>query len=85
MKIENWTRKKDPYLQIFYHFVSFDILEWILLEQVDEYEMLSNFLSSEKCKHFYTSKDFLEFVAKYTTRFVVGHKECLIFYVPFSV
>jgi hypothetical protein len=38
VKIDNWTRRKVPYLQLLAHFVSFAIPKWMLLEQVDEKE-----------------------------------------------
>jgi hypothetical protein len=38
VKIDNWPRRRGPYLQFFTHFVSFDILEWMLLEHVDDCE-----------------------------------------------
>jgi hypothetical protein len=43
VKIDNWPRRRGPYLQFSIHFVSFDIPEWLLLEQVDDYEQLSIF------------------------------------------
>jgi hypothetical protein len=38
VKIDNWPRSRGPYLQFLTHFVSFDILEWLLLEQVEDCE-----------------------------------------------
>jgi len=43
----------------------FNIPEWMLLEQVDDCEQLSIFLSNEKWNVFSLGKDYLEFVAKY--------------------
>ena len=37
-KIDNGPRRRGPYLQFLTHSVSFDIPEWLLLEQVDECE-----------------------------------------------
>ena len=49
VKINNWSTRKGPYLHFFFtHFVYFDIPKWVLIEQVDECEHLSIFLSSEK-------------------------------------
>ena len=48
VKIDNWTRRRGPYLQFLTHFVSFDIREWMLLEQVDNCKQLSIFLNTEK-------------------------------------
>ncbi len=42
-----------PYLQFLTHFVSFDIPEWLLLEQVDECELLCELL----CLFFLTVKN----------------------------
>ncbi len=36
--IDNWTRKRGPYLQFLTHFVYFDKPEWFLLEKNDECE-----------------------------------------------
>ncbi len=30
VKIDNWPRRRGPYLQFLTHFVSFDILEWMI-------------------------------------------------------
>jgi len=56
------------------HFESFDILEWMLLEQVDDCEQLSIFPRSEKWNVFSLGKDYSEFVAKYPIRNIVVHK-----------
>ena len=46
VKIDNWPRRRGPYLQFLTHFVSFEIPEWMLLEQVHELEWLSIFLNN---------------------------------------
>jgi hypothetical protein len=74
VKIDNWPRRRGPYLHFFTHFVSFDFLEWMLLEQVDDCEQLSIFLNTEKWHVFSLHKDYLEFVAKYPMRNMVVHK-----------
>ena len=48
VKIDKWPRRSVPYLQLLTHFVSFDILEWLLLEQVDDCEQLSTFWGQRK-------------------------------------
>ena len=48
VKIDNWLRRRGPYLQFLTHFVSFQILEWMILEQVDDCEQLSVFVNTEK-------------------------------------
>ena len=65
---------KGPYLQFFTHFVSFDMHERMLLEQVDDCEQLSIFLNTEKWNVFSLGKDDLEFAAKYPMRNIVVHK-----------
>jgi hypothetical protein len=48
VKIENWPRRRGPYLQFLTHFVSFDIPKCLLLEQVDDCGQLPIFLGMEK-------------------------------------
>jgi hypothetical protein len=74
VKISNWSRRRCLYLQFLPHFVSFDIFEWMPLEQVDDCEQLSIFLGSEKRKVVYTGNDCLEFVSKYSMRNIAVHK-----------
>ena len=74
VKIDKWPRRRGSYLQFLTHFVSFDIPEWLLLEQVDDCEQLSFFLGSEKWKVFSLGKNYLDFVAKYPMRNVVVQK-----------
>ena len=63
VKIDIWSVRRGPYLQYLTHFVSFDIPEWMLLEQVDDRKQLSIFLNTENLNVFSMGKDFLEFVA----------------------
>ena len=55
-KIDNWPRRRCPYLHFLTHSVSFDIPEWLLLEQVDDCEQLSIFIASEKWNIFSKGK-----------------------------
>jgi len=82
VEIDNWPRRRGPYLQFLTHFVSFDILEWMLLEQADDCEQLYIFLNTEKLNVFFLGKDCLEFVAKYPMRNIVVHKYivCLFYF-----
>jgi len=73
-KIGNWPRKKGPYLQFLTHFVCFDIIEWMLLEQVDECEHQLFFLSSDKLNNFFKGKRHLYFAVKFPTRNGIFHK-----------
>ncbi len=45
VEIDNWPKRRGILLQFFTHFVSFDILEWLLLEQVDECEQRTIYFS----------------------------------------
>jgi hypothetical protein len=71
----NWASRRGSYLQYLTRFVSFDILEWMLVEKVDDCEQLSTFLSSEKWNVFFLGKGYLEFVAKYQMRNIIVHKQ----------
>jgi hypothetical protein len=64
VKIDNWPRRRGPYLQFLTHFVSFDIPEWLLLEHVDDCDQLSIFLDSKKWEVFSMGGDYLEIVFK---------------------
>ena len=48
VKIDNWPKRRVPYLQLLTHNVSFDIPKWLLLEQADDCEQLSIIMGSEK-------------------------------------
>jgi hypothetical protein len=74
VKIDNWPRRRGLYLQFLTHFVSFDILEWLLLEQVDDSKQLSFFLSSEKWNTFSEGKYYLDFANKFPMRTVIVDK-----------
>jgi hypothetical protein len=68
VKIDNWPRRKGLYLPFLTHFVSFDILEWLFLEQVDDCEKLSVFVGIEKWNTFSKGKDYLDFANKFPMR-----------------
>jgi len=74
VKIDNRPRRRGLYLQFLSHFVSFDILEWLLLEQVDDCEQLSIFLDSEKWNTFSKGKDYLDFANKFPMRMIIVDK-----------
>ena len=59
---------------IFNIFINFDTPEWMLLEQVDDCEELSKFLSSEKWTNFSLGEVYLDFVSKYPKRIVILDK-----------
>ena len=60
-------------MKILTHFKSFDIIEWMLLEQVIDCEQLSIFLKTQKWNAFSLGKDYLKFVAQYPMRNIVVH------------
>jgi len=74
VKIDNWPKRRGFYLHFLTHFVSFDIIEWLLLKQVDDCEQLSIFLGSEKWNKFSKGKDYLDFANKFPTRKVIVYK-----------
>ncbi len=61
-------------MQFLTRFVSFDIPECVLLEQVDECEQLYIFLNSEKWTNFSEGEDFLDFADKFPMRKVTIDK-----------
>ena len=67
------AKKERSLLAFLTHFLSLNIPEWMLLEQVDDCEQLSIFLNTEKWTIFSLGKDYLEFVAKYPMRNMVVH------------
>jgi hypothetical protein len=46
VKVDNWPSRRGPNLQFLTHFGRYNVPEWMLLEQVDDCEQLSVFLSS---------------------------------------
>ena len=64
-------------MQFLTHFVSFDIPEWLLLEQVDDCEQLSVFLDSEKWNNFSKGEDYLDFANKFPMRKVIVNKQVI--------
>ncbi len=74
VNIDNWPRRRGPYLQFLTHFVFFDIPEWLLLEQVDDCEQLSIFIPSEKWNIFSKGKENLDFANKFPMRTVIVDK-----------
>ncbi len=61
-------------MQFLTNFVSFDISECLLLEQVDECEHLSIFLYIEKWNNFDKGKDYFDFAFKFPLRKVIVNK-----------
>ena len=57
--------------------MSFDILVWLLLEQVDDCEQLSISGGSEKLNNFSRGKDYLDFSNKFPMRIVLVNKKTI--------
>ena len=55
-------------MQFLAHFVSFDIPEWLLFEQVDDCEQVSIFNAGEKWNIFSKGKEHLDFAKKFPMR-----------------
>ena len=60
VKIGNWHNRRGPYLQILTHFVGYNVVEWMLLEQVDNCEQLSVFLSSDVWAQFSQTEPYVQ-------------------------
>jgi hypothetical protein len=71
IKLDSWTRRRGSYLEFWTYFFNFDTPEWMLLEQADDCEELSKFLSSEKWTTFSLGKVCLEFVDKYPNKRII--------------
>jgi hypothetical protein len=74
VKLDTWPRRRGLYLQFLTYFINFDTPEWMLLEQVDDCEELSKFLSSEKWTNVSLGEVYLDFVSKYPKRIVILDK-----------
>ncbi len=70
-------RRGGPYLQFLINFASFDVPKWRLFKQVDEYEQLYIFASSENWNNFSKGNDYLDFVTENPIRAVIVHKYTL--------
>ncbi len=57
--------------------MSFDIPEWLLLEQADECEQLAIFLDNEKWNNFSEGKDYLDFANMFPMRKVIVNLLCV--------
>ncbi len=79
VKIDNGPRRRGPYLQFLTRFVSFDMPEWLLLEQVDDCEHLPIFLDREKWNNFSQGKDYLDFADKCPMRKVILNKKTIVY------
>ena len=56
------------FIFIFFHFVGYHVLEWMLLEEVDDFEQLSEFLWSDFWAKFSQTQAYVQFKAQYLAR-----------------
>jgi hypothetical protein len=68
VKVDNWPSRRGLYLQFLTHFVGYDVPKWMLLEQVDDCEQLSIFLSSDVWAQFSQTQFYLQFKTRHPTR-----------------
>ena len=68
VKIGNWFSRRGSYLQLLTDSVGYNVPEWILLEQVDDCEQLSVFLSSDVWYHFSQAHPYVQFQTKHPDR-----------------
>ena len=68
VKVDKWPNRRGLYLQFLTHFVGYDVPEWMSLEQLDDCEQLSNFLSSDVWSMFSQTKPYIDFKSQYPKR-----------------
>ena len=68
VKIGNRPNRRGPYLQFLTHYVGYTVPEWMLLEQVDNCEPLSVFLSSDVWARFSQTQPYVHFKNKHRAR-----------------
>jgi hypothetical protein len=74
VKVDNWPNRRGLNLQFLTHFVGYDVHEWMLLEQVDDCEKLSLFLSSNVWAQFSQTQPYVQFKLGERARDVDLHK-----------
>jgi hypothetical protein len=67
-KVDNWPNRRGIYFQFSTHFVGYDVPEWILLEQVDDCEHLSMFISSDVWAQFSQTQAYVQFNTRHHAR-----------------
>jgi hypothetical protein len=78
-KVDNWPNRRGLYLQFLTHFVGYDVPKWMLLEQVDDCEQLSVFLSSSNVwARVSQAQAYIQFKTRHLARAVDLHK--IMFY-----
>ncbi len=67
-KVDNWPNRRGLNLQLLTHFVGYDVLEWMLLDQADDCEKLFVFLSSNVWAHFSQTQSYIQFETRHPAR-----------------
>jgi len=67
-KVDNWPTRRGLYLQFLTHFVGYIVLEWMLLEQVDDCEQLFVFLASYIWAQFSQTQSYTQFKTRHAAR-----------------
>ena len=73
-KVDNRPNRRGFYVQFLAHFAGYDVPEWVLLEQVDDCEQLSMFLSSYIWAQFSQTQPYIQFNTRYAARDANLHK-----------
>jgi hypothetical protein len=67
-KVGNWPNRRSPYLQFLTHFIGYDVPKWMLLEQVDDCEQVSVFISLDVWARFFQTQDYVQFKTRHHAR-----------------
>jgi hypothetical protein len=68
VKIGTWPNRRGPYIQFLTHYVGYNVPEWMSLEQVDDCEQLTVFLSSDVWAQFSQTQPCVQFKVKHPAR-----------------
>ncbi len=74
IKVDTWPNRRGFYLQFLTYFIEYDVPEWMLLEQVDDCEQLSVFLSSDVWVQFSQTQTYIKFKTRHHARDVDVHE-----------
>ena len=74
VKIGNWLNRRGPYLHFLTKFVGYNVPDWMALEQVDDCEHLSVFLSLNVWAKLSQTQPYVQFKTKPYARDVDLHK-----------
>ena len=73
-KVYNWPNRRGLYLQYLTYVVGYDVPKWMLLEQVDDYEQLYVFRSSDVWAKFSQTRAYVLFKTRHLARDVNFNK-----------